>query len=102
MRRRPPRSTRTDTRFPYTTLFRSFVANVDRTARNTNLLLWHRKLHLIDHGAAPYVHHDWASAGSAAASPFARIADHVLLPLATRLREADAADRKSTRLNSSH
>src|SRR3546814_13396464 len=90
MRRRPPRSTRTDTRFPYTTLFRAFVANVDRTARNTNLLLWHRKLHLIDHGAALYFHHDWASAGSAAASPFARIADHVLLPLATRLREADA------------
>src|SRR3546814_6508495 len=91
MRRRPPRSTRTDTRFPYTTLFRSFVANVDRTARNTNLLLWHRKLHLIDHGAALYFHHDWVNAGSAAASPFARIADHVLLPLATRLREADAA-----------
>src|SRR3546814_7188294 len=67
--------------------FDAFVANVDRTARNTNLLLWHRKLHLIDHGAALYFHHDWASAGSAAASPFARIADHVLLPLATRLRE---------------
>ncbi|HEY9540035.1 MAG TPA: HipA family kinase [Luteimonas sp.] len=71
--------------------FDAFVANVDRTARNTNLLLWHRKLHLIDHGAALYFHHDWVNAGSAAASPFARIADHVLLPLATRLREADAA-----------
>ena len=71
--------------------FDALVANVDRTARNTNLLMWHRKLHLIDHGAALYFHHDWASADSAAASPFARIADHVLLPLATRLREADAA-----------
>src|SRR3546814_13130710 len=55
--------------------FDAFVANVDRTARNTNLLLWHHKLHLIDHGAALYFHHDWASAGSAAASPFARIAE---------------------------
>ena len=71
--------------------FDALVANVDRTARNTNLLLWHRRLHLIDHGAALYFHHDWASADNAAASPFARIADHVLLPLATRLREADAA-----------
>ena len=71
--------------------FDALVANVDRTARNTNLLVWHRKLHLIDHGAALYFHHDWASAANAAASPFARIADHVLLPLATRLREADAA-----------
>jgi len=71
--------------------FDAFVANVDRTARNTNLLLWHRRLHLIDHGAALYFHHDWTSAGNAAASPFTRIADHVLLPLATRLREADAS-----------
>jgi len=71
--------------------FDAFVANVDRTPRNTNLLLWHRRLHLIDHGAALYFHHDWASADTAAASPFERIADHVLLPLATRLREADAA-----------
>src|SRR3546814_11026886 len=70
--------------------FDAFVANVDRTARNTNLLLWHRKLHLIDHGPALYFHHDWASAGSAASSPFARIPDHVLLPLAT-------SDRKSGR-----
>jgi hypothetical protein len=71
--------------------FDAFTSNVDRTARNTNLLMWHRKLHLIDHGAALYFHHDWASAAQAAASPFARVADHVLLPLATRLREADAA-----------
>ncbi|WP_027081131.1 HipA family kinase [Luteimonas mephitis] len=71
--------------------FDAFTSNVDRTARNTNLLMWHRKLHLIDHGAALYFHHDWASAAQAAASPFTHIAQHVLLPLASRLREADAA-----------
>jgi hypothetical protein len=70
--------------------FDAFTSNVDRTARNTNLLLWHRQLKLIDHGAALYFHHDWASAAQASAAPFKRIADHVLLPLATRLREADA------------
>src|SRR3546814_18722034 len=59
--------------------FDAFVANVDRTARNTNLLLWHRKLHLIDHGAALYFHHDWVNSGSAAAPPFAPIADPALL-----------------------
>ena len=71
--------------------FDAFVANVDRTPRNTNLLTWHRNLYLIDHGAALYFHHDWTGASQAAASPFKRIADHVLLPLATRLREVDAA-----------
>jgi len=71
--------------------FDAFTSNVDRTPRNTNLLVWHRQLKLIDHGAALYFHHDWANAAKASATPFARIADHVLLPLATRLRDADAA-----------
>jgi hypothetical protein len=71
--------------------FDAFTSNVDRTARNTNLLMWHRKLHLIDHGAALYFHHDWPGATHAAASPFTHIGQHVLLPLASRLREADAA-----------
>ena len=70
--------------------FDAFTSNVDRTARNTNLLMWHRKLHLIDHGAALYFHHDWPGAAQAAASPFTHIAQHVLLPRASRLREADA------------
>lgn len=70
--------------------FDAFTSNVDRTPRNSNLLMWHRRLHLIDHGAALYFHHDWASAAQAAASPFTRVKDHVLLPLATQLREADA------------
>ncbi len=70
--------------------FDAFVSNVDRTARNTNLLVWHRKLWLIDHGAALYFHHDWDGYLERAANPFARIKDHVLLPFASALREADA------------
>ena len=69
--------------------FDALVSNVDRTARNTNLLMWHRRLWLIDHGAAFYFHHadeDWLQR---AGDPFTRIRDHVLLPFATRLREAD-------------
>jgi hypothetical protein len=69
--------------------FDAFVTNVDRTARNTNMLLWHRRLTLIDHGAALYFHHNWAGAADAAASRFAPIKDHVLLPLADQLAQAD-------------
>lgn len=69
--------------------FDAFVSNVDRTARNTNLLVWHRKLWLIDHGAALYFHHDWNGYLERASAPFARIKDHVLMPFAAALREAD-------------
>jgi hypothetical protein len=73
----------------------AFVSNVDRTARNANMLMWHRKLWLIDHGAALYFHHGWVheSPGSAlrSADPFAPIKDHVLLRFADALDEADAA-----------
>ncbi|KRD34603.1 aminotransferase class I and II [Lysobacter sp. Root916] len=70
--------------------FDAYLSNVDRTARNTNLLIWHRRLHLIDHGAALYFHHDWDSAQRASAGTFAQVQDHVLLPLARELRAADA------------
>lgn len=70
--------------------FDAFVGNVDRTPRNTNLLMWHRRLHMIDHGATLTFHHDWANAANAEATAFPRIAEHVLLPFATRLRDADA------------
>ena len=70
--------------------FDTLVSNVDRTARNTNLLVWHRRLWLIDHGAALYFHHDWDGYLDRATDPFARIRDHVLLPYASELREADA------------
>jgi hypothetical protein len=78
--------------------FDALVTNVDRTARNPNLLCWHRRLWLIDHGASLYFHHDWARAGERAAlSPFAPVRDHVLLPWAAALEEAGA--RLSARLS---
>ncbi|NTU81443.1 MAG: aminotransferase class I and II [Chloroflexales bacterium] len=70
--------------------FDAYVTNVDRTPRNTNMLLWHRQLYLIDHGAALYVHHTWADWGARARGRFAPIKDHVLLPAAGDLRVADA------------
>jgi hypothetical protein len=69
--------------------FDAYVTNVDRTAKNVNLLLWHGRLRLIDHGAALYFHHDWASAAGRARDPFDRIRSHVLLLLASRLAQVD-------------
>ena len=71
--------------------FDAYVTNVDRTARNTNLLIWHRRLWLIDHGAALYFHHDWQNYLERSRSPFPLIKEHVLLPLASALEETDAA-----------
>src|SRR4029079_1018892 len=59
--------------------FDSFVQNVDRTPRNANLLVWHRKLYPIDHGAALFFHHDWPTREQKVASPFPQIKDHILL-----------------------
>ena len=70
--------------------FDAFVTNLDRTPRNTNMLVWHGRLWLIDHGAALFFHHDWRDFMARAASPFALIKDHVLLPFASRLEAADA------------
>ena len=68
----------------------AFLTNVDRTFRNTNMLLWNRELWLIDHGSSLYFHHNWTGWDKAALSPFPYIKDHALLPYATRLEEADA------------
>jgi hypothetical protein len=74
----------------------ALVSNVDRTPRNPNLLVWHERLWLIDHGAALYFHHrDW-DPETDAPKPFAGIADHVLLPMAASIAEAD--ERLSARL----
>jgi hypothetical protein len=70
--------------------FDAYTTNVDRTPRNTNLLVWHRKLWLIDHGAALYFHHDWKNYVERSRSPFPQIKDHVLLPFADAVPEADA------------
>jgi hypothetical protein len=59
----------------------AFVGNVDRSWRNPNLLLWHRQLQLIDHGATLVFHHDWSRAASAAVKPY-DTSDHVLRSLA--------------------
>lgn len=69
--------------------FDAFTSNLDRTARNTNMLTWHRQLWLIDHGAALYFHHSWDGFLERARSPFGLIKDHVLLPFASRLPDAD-------------
>ena len=68
----------------------AYITNVDRTFRNTNMLIWHKELWLIDHGACLYFHHSWNNWEQHAKSPFALIKDHVLLPQATLLKEVDA------------
>lgn len=65
--------------------FDAFITNVDRTFRNTNLLIWHKEIWLIDNGASFYFHHSWDNWETAAKTPFAFIKDHVLLPYATEL-----------------
>ena len=70
--------------------FDALVTNVDRTARNTNMLLWHGRLWLIDHGASLYFHHAAEQAEGHERTPFAAIAEHVLLPFAGSIEEADA------------
>lgn len=67
----------------------ALLTNVDRTARNPNLLLWHRRLWLIDHGAALYLHHGGLRPGEHAHRPFPQVADHVLLPVAGSIAAAD-------------
>jgi hypothetical protein len=68
--------------------FDAFVQNVDRTPRNANLLVWHRKLHLIDHGAALFFQHDWTTMPLKIGSPFTQIAQHILLPWAAEIEPA--------------
>ena len=70
--------------------FDALVSNVDRTAKNTNLLVWHRKLWMIDHGATLIFHHQWDGFEKRSRNPFPQIADHVLLRWATELEEVDA------------
>jgi len=66
------------------------LTNVDRTPRNTNMLIWHKELWLIDHGASLYFHHSWQKWEGQAKRPFVQVKDHVLLPQATELDMADA------------
>lgn len=68
----------------------AFITNMDRTVRNTNMLMWHDELWLIDHGASLYFHHNWDGWSTQIKSTFPLIKDHVLLKAASKLEEADA------------
>ena len=70
-----------------------FITNVDRTARNTNMLVWHKELWLIDHGASLFFHHSWNNWEEQSRSPFVQVKAHVLLPWATELEAVDKAFR---------
>ncbi|MDN3593856.1 HipA family kinase [Zunongwangia endophytica] len=72
----------------------AYLTNIDRTFRNTNMLSWHKELWLIDHGASLYFHHSWINWEKTAKTPFTFIKDHVLLPQASKLKEADADFKK--------
>ena len=68
--------------------FDALITNIDRTAKNPNLLTWHKNLRLIDHGAALYFHHNWDGFLSRAKTPFAPIRQHVALRAASSLSES--------------
>jgi len=68
----------------------ALVTNVDRTAQNPNLLWWHDRLWLIDHGAALYFHHADGVGPEHAQGRFEAVRDHVLLPYASSIAAADA------------
>ncbi|CAA7386132.1 HipA family kinase [Chryseobacterium fistulae] len=67
----------------------AFITNIDRTFKNTNLLMWHKELWVIDNGASFYFHHSWQNFDVAAKTPFKYVKDHVLLSQASMLDEAD-------------
>lgn len=67
----------------------TLLMNVDRTARNTNMLMWNKELWLIDHGAALYFHHAWQNLEEQGRRAFPQIKDHVLLPLAAELEQVN-------------
>lgn len=68
----------------------ALLTNIDRTPRNTNMLMWHKELWLIDHGASLYFHYSWTNWRKHALSSFTQVKDHVLLPEASKLEETDA------------
>lgn len=70
------------------------LTNVDRTSRNTNMLIWYKELWLIDFGASLYFHHSWHNWKEQAVKPFLRVKDHVLLPQATELDKVNDEMKK--------
>ncbi|QYN50747.1 HipA family kinase [Apibacter sp. ESL0404] len=72
----------------------AFLTNIDRTIKNTNMLIWHKELWLIDMGASLYFHHSWINWERLSVTPFAEIKNHVLLPFASHLEEIDQQCKK--------
>ncbi|WP_339885652.1 HipA family kinase [Polaribacter vadi] len=72
----------------------SLISNIDRTAKNTNLLNWNDELWVIDNGASFYFHHNWQTWENHLTRTFPLIKDHVLLAKATVLEEASSAVKK--------
>ena len=79
--------------------FDALITNIDRSPKNPNMLSWHGRPWLIDHGAALYIQHTWRDAAAHARQPFEQIRDHVLLPFSGLLQEAD--DRLASLLDPS-
>jgi hypothetical protein len=71
----------------------ALLMNIDRTVRNTNMLMWNRELWLIDFGASLYFHHSWDNWQQQSQQPFSNIKSHVLLSQATQLEETDAQSK---------
>ncbi len=69
----------------------AFITNMDRTFKNTNMLMWHEQLWLIDHGSCLYFHHSFTNPEKHAMSSFELIKDHVLLPQASLMEETNVA-----------
>ena len=69
----------------------AFLMNVDRTPRNTNMLVWKKETWLIDHGASLYFHHSWSNIMDYIDKPFVQVSDHVFTPFAS---EMDAVDER--------
>lgn len=77
----------------------AFITNVDRTARNVNMLMHQADLWVIDHGASLYFHHGWGDYMTRSKSPFNMIKDHVLIAKASELAQVD--EFAKTKLSSS-
>jgi hypothetical protein len=71
----------------------ALLMNVDRTVRNTNLLMWRKELWIIDHGASLYFHHTWSNWEKQSLKPFVQIKDHVLLQWTSELDKVDESFR---------
>jgi hypothetical protein len=71
------------------------ISNIDRTAKNTNLLIWKKELWIIDNGASLYFHHNWPTWETHLKRGFPLVKDHVLLPKATHLLQASEEIKKN-------